>query len=87
MPERVIVLTGDKGRKAFDEYVHSGLPEGGDLAFCVKERATSGKRPAICLTWSVQLPNDQLARVQTVTSLRAFLAGVRVLQTMYPEDC
>lgn len=53
----------------FDDAVHNGLKEGGDLAFFVKTKATEGGKPAIVVTFTVELPGGGLARAQCVTTL------------------
>ena len=56
----------------FDEAVHNGLKEGGDLAFFIKPKATVNSKPGVCITFSVQLPDGSITRVQAVTTLANF---------------
>ncbi len=58
----------------FDKAVHGGLdqlptlPDGGDLALYVKPKATQSGKAGVVLTFTVQMPDGSMARVQTVTT-------------------
>lgn len=61
----------------FDQAVHGNgvdpvLPECGDLAFYFKPNATQGGKPAVVVTFTVQLPDGSLAKAQAVTTLANF---------------
>jgi len=67
---------------SFDAAVHAqdALPEGGDMKVCVKRRATVGGNPAICITWTVQLPSGMQATCQAVTTAAAFLNAAEIIK-------
>lgn len=52
----------------FDAAVHGGLKEGQDLHFISKDDATEDGKPAVVITFTVQLPDGALARAQCVTT-------------------
>lgn len=70
---------------AFDKAVHGGMPDAGDLQIIVKEEATIGGNPAVCLTFTSQLPTGELRGSQTVTTLRCLLAVLKTLDAKYPN--
>lgn len=49
---------------------HPVLSESGDLAFYVKPNATTGGKPGVVITFSVQLPDGTMARAQATTTLK-----------------
>lgn len=71
----------------FDQAIHGGfrdflpvLPERGDLAMYVKPKATQGGNAGVCITFTVVLPDGQIARAQAVTTalaLESALACIR----------
>jgi hypothetical protein len=71
----------------FDELVHSGLPECGDLTAVVKDRATEEGKAAVVFAFTAVLPSGERVQVQAVTTgalvegLAAALAGRRALQS------
>lgn len=64
----------------FDKALHGGLdgetlpilPGNGDMAVFIKRHATVHGNPAVCVTFTVQLPDGSFARAQTVTTLANF---------------
>jgi hypothetical protein len=70
----VNVLRIEFDDERFDAAVHDGLPEGGDLEAIVKDGATIDGAPAVCFTFTVELPDGTLARAQSVTTARLVCA-------------
>jgi len=67
----------------FDQIVRDGLPEGGDLVMITKDVATDEGRPAVCLSFTVQLPDGKHAKAQVVTTVRMFQAMAAALVGRY----
>lgn len=82
--EHVQIKLGDDA--VFDECVHNALPEGGDLMMVTKDNATKGGRPAVCLTFTVQLPGGTLARAQTVVTGRNFALMAAAFRGRYGSE-
>lgn len=59
----------------YDELVHSGLRDNADLTVVTKDHATEAGRPAVCLSFTVEMPDKSFKRVQTVVTGRLF-AGI-----------
>lgn len=72
--------------KSFDTILAGSLPEGGDATLITKDHGTVGGKPAIMLTFSVQLPDGTPAVAQVVTTLKIFLAAAEVLKAKYGID-
>jgi hypothetical protein len=77
--------------KLFDDCVHGTdgfltLRDGGDLSVISKDNATEGGRPAVCLTFTVQLPDGRLARAQTVITGRLFAMLGAAFRGRYGDD-
>jgi len=87
MPEMVRVTMGPEGDDRFDELVHGSgsLSDGGDLELAVKRDGTQGGKPAVVASFTVRLPDGEIARVQTVTTLRVLLTATETLRLAYPE--
>lgn len=66
----------------FDRAVHSGLPEGRDMRFIVKEQTMEG-RPAVCVTFSVRQTDGTPAHAQAVVPLRLLMASLEILRVKY----
>lgn len=70
----------------FDEAVHGKpegqptLPDAGDLAIYIKKKATVSGAAGAVLTFTVQLPNGNLQRVQTVTTVTNLMMALSVLK-------
>lgn len=58
--------------EVFDKSVQGGLRDGGDLTMITLDDGTEGHRPAVCLTFTVQLPDGTLSRAQIVVTGRNF---------------
>lgn len=67
----------------FDQLVHGGLPEGGDLRFVVKPGATEGGRPAVCISFTVRTPDGQRHLAQAVTTARMMQTLGEMLTARY----
>lgn len=70
----------------FDQSVHGGLPEGGDLTFVTKDHGTVERWAAVCITWTVRLPDGTPARAQCVTTVRALVAALAGLRGRYGDE-
>ncbi len=78
--------------KEFDAHLKGTDPQGkpilqdaGDLMAISKDNATVGGRPAVLLTFTVQLPDGTLARAQTVTTLGNFMTVAAGFRGRYGE--
>lgn len=67
----------------FDQLNQTGLLDGGDLMIVTKDAGTVSGKPAIMLTFSVQLPNGRLTVARTVTTLYLLSNAVRALEARY----
>jgi hypothetical protein len=65
---------------AFDEIVRNSLPEGGDIAFTVKDRGTVSGKPCVVISWTAQLPDGTHARVQAVTTADLIISAAAALR-------
>ena len=79
-----IIISNDPER--FDELVHNGLPEGLDIEIASKAGATANSEPAVVMSFSVQLPDNSIARAQAVTTLKALKAGVDTLVAYHEHE-
>lgn len=70
----------------FDQAVHGGLPEGGDITLITKDRATEGGAAAVVLAWTVQLPGGGVALAQAVTTVKCLKMALAALQGRYDDD-
>lgn len=77
-----VELNGEK----FDHSVHGvpegqpSLPEGGDLAIYVKKNATELGNAMAVITFTVQLPNGTIRRVQCPTTVANLIAVLGILR-------
>lgn len=67
----------------FDKLVHNALSDCADVTMVTKDVATRAGRPAVCISFTVQLPNGDLARAQTVITGRNFAAMVAAFRGRY----
>ena len=67
----------------FDQLVHGGLRDGGDLRVVTKNNATEGGRAAAVLAFTVELPSGGLAQVQTVVTVRNLMMVLVALRSRY----
>ena len=58
----------------YDEVLKDTLPEYGDLEIITKDAAMKSGRAAVMFTFTVDLPDGSVKRVQAVTPLRVFRA-------------
>jgi len=67
---------------AFDRVVHNSLAlrEGGDVCFVVKDHATTGGKPAVVITFSVALPNGEIATAQAVITGELLIVAGRAME-------
>lgn len=70
----------------FDEMVHGGLPEGGDLTIVTKDNGTTSGRAIVCVTFTVTLRDGSQARAQATTSVRNFLMAAAAMRGRYGDD-
>lgn len=62
--------------EAFDKAIQTQpdgppvLPEGGDIQFIFKPEATLKGNPAVCITFSVMMPDGTIAKAQAVTTVK-----------------
>lgn len=82
MSEQIVVTLGGDGTRRFDEVVHSGLSEGGDLELAVKRNGTVSGKPAVVVTFTVLIDGVPM-RAQAVTTLRALVEAVRIVGAAY----
>lgn len=68
------IATIDFDDKRFDQVVHNGLTEGGDVEVIVKDRATRDGCPGVAITFTVGLPDGSVARAQCVMTGRQMIA-------------
>jgi hypothetical protein len=59
----------------------NGYKDGGDLRMVMKEKATVGGKPAVVLTFTIEV-DGELKKVQTVTTLSNLVHATTVLQAM-----
>ena len=69
----------------FGKRVHEGLPEGRDLTLVTKDGATQGGNAAVCVCFTVQLPDGSTRTAQAVTTVRALLLAAAALRGRYGE--
>lgn len=84
--ESIHVTLNDQA--AFDQAVHaeSSLQEGGDLEFITIDQGTEEGRPAVVITFSVRLPNNEGGyRAQIVTTVRALTMALSALKGRYGD--
>lgn len=63
------------------------LKDGGDLLIITKHGAMYPSDAAgACLTFTAETPAGQLARVQTVVSVKLLLTTLRILEANYTDD-
>ena len=55
----------------------------GDLKIITKNDATVGGKPAVMLTFTVQLPDGTMQRVQTVTTAQMFVSAAAAVKGRY----
>lgn len=69
----------------FDQAVREGLKEGSDLQFITKDEATASGKPAVVITFTVQLPDGTLARAQCVSTAASIQMVGRALYGRYGQ--
>ncbi len=67
----------------YNQVVHGGLPDFGDLSIVTKDNATKGGHPSACLTFTVQLPDGKRHRAQTVVTVRNLLDALHAVMGQY----
>lgn len=73
---------------AFDQAVHgdASLMERGDLEFITIDNGTENGRPAVVITFSVRLPNNEGGyRAQIVTTVRLLNMALSAIKGRYGE--
>lgn len=72
------VIRCSVGQERFDQIVHGpdSMKDAGDLELVVIKNGTKAGKAAVALSFTVQLPDGQLRRAQTVTTLDALLLAV-----------
>ena len=83
--EPIKVLVGDE---ACDKVVHGApeeeiplLPQFGDtMVIAAKPNATAKGRPGVVVSFTTQLPDGTVARVQAVTTAALFLSAAKVIE-------
>jgi hypothetical protein len=83
--EHVQISLDDGTGAKFDEALRDTLPDGGDLRVVTKDNGTVGGRPIVMLTFTAQLPDGSVRRVQTVTTVRQFQAVAAAIRGRYGE--
>lgn len=78
MEHAVVKFDGDE----FDELVHGGCPEMGDLKFVFKDDATTSGNPAVVIAFTAVV-DGKPAKVQAVTTLNVFLSAARAANGRY----
>lgn len=79
-------LTCELNTDKFDKAVNGGLDdkpvlrEGCGLSIYIKPEATERGRPAVVITFTVELPDKSLARAQCVTTAALLETVVRTIQ-------
>jgi len=81
--EHLHITFDSGGGKEFDKALKGTLPDGGDLKVITKERATAKGEPGVIITFTVQLPDGTIKRVQTVTTARLFANAGLAIATRY----
>ena len=84
MSERVDVILDDGTGKEFDKRLWEKdiLQDGGDLTLVTKNNATVAGKPAVMLTFSVEV-DGKLRQAQTVTTVAALLTATAALKEKY----
>lgn len=71
----------------FDKLVSGEcLQEGGDIRFVTKSHATQEGRAAVCITFTVKLPDGTLARAQAVTTARLFCLAAKMMEQRHGTE-
>lgn len=73
------VLTVKFDDALFDEIVHGSAKQASGCQVTVKDRATVGGEPGICISFECETRNGEIQRVQAVTTARLFLAAAGAL--------
>ena len=81
--EHVVIKLDDGTGHEFDEALKGTLPDAGDLKVITKNDATVGGKPAVMLTFTVQLPDGTMQRVQTVTTAKMFVSAAAAVKGRY----
>lgn len=84
--EVVKTILDDGSGKAFDAALRGTLRDGGDLQIITKNDGTRDGHPCLMLTFSVQLPDGTIRQVQTVTTVRNFLASAGAVAGRYQAE-
>ncbi len=66
----------------YDERVHSGLAEYGDLEIITKDKVTVEGNPGVCLSFTVDV-NGERKRVQCVTTVKLFMTAAAAMRGRY----
>lgn len=83
--EQARIILDDGTGSAFDQRVRGDdvLPDGGDLTVVTKNNGTKEGRPIVLFTFTVQLPDGTLRKVQTVTTVRMFQTIAKAIEVKY----
>lgn len=69
----------------FDKAVQGGLPDAGDVRMISKSGLTREGNPGVVITFTVQLPDQELAQAKSVVTLRQFLMAAAALRGRHGE--
>ena len=76
-----IILATDEGDRRYDEILDNSLPENADLEIVLlKRRGTANGGSCVMLTFTVELPDGTLQRVQTVTTAKLFVTAAKAIE-------
>jgi len=69
----------------WDDAIKTSLPDFGDIEIITKHGVTKGGQAGVMLTFTVQLPNGERRRVQTVTTMSLFRTVTSAFQSTYTD--
>lgn len=70
----------------WDKVLKNCLPEAGDLMMVTKDNCTASGRPGVMLTFTVELPNGEMRRAQTVVTGRLFALMAAAFRGRYGPE-
>ncbi len=69
--------------KEFDKILSDSLPDDGNIKIITKDDGTKQGLPIVMITFQVQLTEQKIVNVQSVTTMKLFLATSRILEAKY----
>lgn len=82
--EHTVVKFNDIDR--FEYVIGNSLPDNGDLEIITKDVGLKSGRGIVTVTFTVELPDGSVKRVQTVTTMRNFRVIASAILATYDDD-